>query len=51
MISKIELEMMAQLAKLPRKEVAEEALNHSSPFFLSSEKEIVDFVNEYARNI
>ena len=48
MISKIESEMMAQLAKLPRKEVAGEALNHSLAILLSSEKEIVDFVNEYA---
>jgi histidinol dehydrogenase len=48
MISKIEREITAQLAKLPRKEVANEALNQSLAILLSSEKEIVDFVNEYA---
>jgi histidinol dehydrogenase len=48
MISKIQQEIAAQLAKLPRMEVAKEALNHSLAILLSSEKEVVDFVNEYA---
>jgi histidinol dehydrogenase len=48
MISKIQQEIAVQLAKLPRMEVAKEALNHSLAILLSSEKEVVDFVNEYA---
>ncbi len=48
LISRIQLEIIAQLAKLPRKEVAKQALDNSLAVLLSSEKELVDFVNEYA---
>jgi histidinol dehydrogenase len=48
LIVTIQQEIVAQLAKLPRMEVAKEALHHSLAILLSSEKELVDFVNEYA---
>ncbi len=48
MISKIQNEISAQIARLPRKEVAEQALAHSLGILLSSDEEVAGFVNEYA---
>lgn len=48
MLSGIGQSLQRQLDRLPRKALAEEALNHSLAVLLKSESEIVDFVNEYA---
>lgn len=41
-------EVNNQLSTLPRKEIAEKALNHSSVVCLSDETSAIDFINEYA---
>jgi histidinol dehydrogenase len=41
-------ELMAQLDKLPRKEIASRALENSKIIILESEDEMVDLMNEYA---
>ncbi len=48
MIEKIQEEITTQIARLPRKEVAQQALAHSLVILLSTEEEVDEFVNEYA---
>lgn len=47
-LPQIEQELAAQLAALPRKEIAEKALNNSKLIVLSSRDECVEMVNDYA---
>ena len=48
MLSKIQNEITIQIARLPRKEVAEQALTHSLGILLSGDEEVAGFINEYA---
>jgi histidinol dehydrogenase len=45
---KIQLEVQKQLASLPRKEIAEQALRNSRVLVFDNETEALDFVNTYA---
>lgn len=48
MISKIQQEINGQMARLPRKDLAAQALDHSLAVLLSSVEDVTGFVNEYA---
>jgi histidinol dehydrogenase len=47
-LDKVQTEVTNQLAKLPRKELAQEALNNSLSISFITETELIDFVNAYA---
>lgn len=47
-ISRVENEVEKQLAELPRKEIAEKALQNSKLILLKDNREIVDMTNQYA---
>lgn len=47
-IPEVVKEMEAQLAKLPRKDIAEKALQHSKLILLKDMQEIINMTNEYA---
>jgi histidinol dehydrogenase len=47
-VTKVNKEIDAQIATLPRKEIAKDALNNSLAIVMKSEEEAMDFVNEYA---
>jgi len=47
-VNNVQAEIERQLATLPRKDIAREALNNSLAVVLSSDAEAMDFVNEYA---
>ncbi|HNU42936.1 MAG TPA: histidinol dehydrogenase, partial [Cyclobacteriaceae bacterium] len=47
-LDKVQIEIANQLAKLPRKELAQEALNNSLAILFANESELVGFVNAYA---
>jgi histidinol dehydrogenase len=47
-LDKVQTEVINQLAKLPRKELAQEALNNSLSISFITETELIDFVNDYA---
>jgi histidinol dehydrogenase len=48
LVSAIQQELTKQLAALPRKTIAEQALNHSRIVVLPDEQDALDFINEYA---
>ena len=48
MIDKVQAELKKQLKDLPRKEIAEKALDHSRMILLNNQEEIMDMVNAYA---
>lgn len=47
-VQKVQEEIEKQLAQLPRKDIAKEALNNSLAIVLNSDEAAMDFVNEYA---
>ncbi len=47
-LTAIQQEIASQLERLPRKDVATQALNNSLALLFSAESEIADFINEYA---
>lgn len=47
-VEPIQQELEAQLAVLPRKEIAEKAIENSKIICLSDDQDCVDFINEYA---
>ncbi|MBN8650318.1 MAG: histidinol dehydrogenase [Cytophagales bacterium] len=47
-LNKVQAEVTKQLAALPRKELAQEALNNSLSIRFETESELIDFVNAYA---
>lgn len=47
-ISKVEMQIEKQLAELPRKEIAEQALEHSKIILLQNDDQMMDMCNEYA---
>jgi histidinol dehydrogenase len=47
-VKKVQGEIDKQIAVLPRKEIAKEALDNSLAIVLNSEPDAIDFVNEYA---
>lgn len=47
-VAKVQEEIMLQLNALPRKEIAEKALDNSKAIVLNSIEEVIDLVNEYA---
>jgi histidinol dehydrogenase len=47
-IGQVEAELKRQLAGLPRKKIADEALKNSKMILLKDQKEIIDMVNLYA---
>lgn len=47
-LDKVQIEIANQLAKLPRKELAQEALKNSLAILFAHESELVGFVNAYA---
>ena len=47
-IEQTTIELNIQIEKLPRKEIARQALNNSLSILFDSEVEMMDFVNEYA---
>ncbi len=47
LISKIEEEVNSQLGKLPRKEIAEKAMENSKFVLLEEDQDCIDFINEY----
>ncbi|HZY77915.1 MAG TPA: histidinol dehydrogenase [Cyclobacteriaceae bacterium] len=47
-VKKVQAEIDKQIAGLPRKDIAKEALNNSLAVVLNSEPDAMDFVNEYA---
>lgn len=47
-LDKVQAEVAKQLAALPRKELAQEALNNSLSINFANESSLVDFVNAYA---
>jgi len=48
LFSTIEEEINIQIEKLPRKEIAEKAMNNSKLIYLEKQQEIIDLINEYA---
>ncbi len=48
MIGRVQVELKEQLAKLPRKKIAEAALENSKLILLKDQEEIMDMVNLYA---
>lgn len=48
MIEKVKFAVQQQLEKLPRKEIAEKALNNSLYILLKSDEEALQLINEYA---
>lgn len=48
MVQKVQEEIEKQLAQLPRKDIAKEALNNSLAIVLNSDEAAMDFVNDYA---
>ena len=48
MIGRVQAELKEQLAKLPRRKIAEAALEHSKMILLKDQEEIMDMVNLYA---
>jgi len=48
LVGAIQQELTKQLAVLPRKSIAEQALNHSRIIVLPDEQDALDFINEYA---
>ena len=44
----VKKEITSQLAQLPRRDMAEKSLSHSSIVILSDEEEMIDFTNQYA---
>lgn len=48
LIEQVEKEIENQLPKLPRKDIAKEALKHSRAFYLDDKQDVVKLVNEYA---
>ncbi|MCU0357840.1 MAG: histidinol dehydrogenase [Cyclobacteriaceae bacterium] len=48
LISEIQGKLTAQLNRLPRKELAQQALQHSRIVVLTNENDALDFINEYA---
>ncbi|KIX22847.1 histidinol dehydrogenase [Flavobacterium sp. 316] len=47
-LNEVEKEIYKQLKKLPRKEIAEIAINNSVLIFLGSDKNALDLINEYS---
>lgn len=47
-ITKVQEEIKRQLSNLPRKDIAEKALNNSKAIVLSKMDEVIELVNEYA---
>ena len=47
-VNKVKDELEKQMEQLPRKEIAQKALNNSKAIVLSSINEVIDLVNEYA---
>ncbi|HWI92615.1 MAG TPA: histidinol dehydrogenase [Flavisolibacter sp.] len=47
-VDKIQVELKKQLDQLPRKDIAEKALNNSKSIVISNIDEAIDLVNEYA---
>ena len=50
-IQSVVTEIEKQLAELPRKEIAEKALQHSIAILLDNEEELIELTNEYERKI
>ncbi|MCK4920139.1 MAG: histidinol dehydrogenase [Bacteroidales bacterium] len=48
LIEKVQLEIVKQLADLPRRQIAEKAMENSSFILMKSEDEIMEFLNQYA---
>jgi len=48
LLSKIEEEIKIQIENLPRKGIAEKAMNNSKLIYLEKQQEIIDLINEYA---
>ncbi len=48
MIDRVKAELKIQLADLPRKDIAAEALNNSKMILLENQEEVMDMVNMYA---
>jgi histidinol dehydrogenase len=48
LIPKVQHELAVQLEKLPRKEIASQAIENSRILLFESESTLIDFVNEYA---
>lgn len=48
LVEKVDQELERQLAELPRRVIAEKALENSRAIVLSGEREMVDLINEYA---
>lgn len=48
LLEKVSEAVASQLEQLPRKEIASQALNHSRMILLSSNEEVLEFVNSYA---
>ena len=48
LIEKVEKALQDQLDDLPRKDFADQALNHSKIILLQDKKEMIDFINTYA---
>ena len=47
-IAKVQAEVVKQVAALPRKEIAEKALQHSRLIVVNTEMEAIDLLNDYA---
>lgn len=48
LLQQVELEVFRQLKELPRKEIAEAALQHARFIYLQQQQEILELINEYA---
>ncbi len=48
LIDRVQVEIKAQIANLPRKETASKALNNSKMILLQNQTEIIDLINMYA---
>lgn len=48
MLKAVQKELKAQLAALPRKDIAEEALKHSHMILMKSQDEMMEMINSYA---
>ena len=48
MMDQVEKEVILQLEKLPRKEIAQVAISNSKMFYCKSDQQAIDIINEYA---
>src|SRR5690606_12552531 len=47
-IAQVEIEIVNQLNKLPRREIAEQAISNSKLIFMDNKVEAMDLINDYA---